>query len=102
MAVRALSHYALEIPDQTVGEKFYRRFGLIDEPTTGGNAVRLRPVPLARNVVLLYGGPKKRLHHHHIPENCACEPRDIPPGDALYRWGPPVPDDFGLNRELEG
>jgi catechol 2,3-dioxygenase-like lactoylglutathione lyase family enzyme len=63
MAVRALLHYALEVPDQTVGEKFYRRFGLVDEPTTGGNAVRLRPSPLARNAVLLYGGPKKRLHH---------------------------------------
>ena len=31
MAVRSLLHYALEVPDQTVGEKFYRNFGLIDE-----------------------------------------------------------------------
>jgi hypothetical protein len=34
---------------------------------------------------------------HDIPEQC-----DFPEGDALYRWGPPVPDDVGLNRELEG
>ena len=38
----------------------------------------------------------------HIPETCAWQPRDFPPEDALYRWGPPVPEDFGLNRELEG
>jgi hypothetical protein len=37
----------------------------------------------------------------YIPEHCAWEPRDFPPEDALYRWGPAVPDDFGLNRELE-
>ena len=29
MAVRALLHYALEVPDQTVGEKFYTGFGLV-------------------------------------------------------------------------
>jgi catechol 2,3-dioxygenase-like lactoylglutathione lyase family enzyme len=38
----------------------------------------------------------------HIPESCAWEPRDFPEADALYRWGPPVPEDFGLNRELDG
>jgi hypothetical protein len=27
MAVRALLHYALEVPDQTVGERFYRTRG---------------------------------------------------------------------------
>jgi len=62
MAVKALLHYALEIPDQTVGEKFYTGFGLVDEPGRDG-AVRLRPAPLKRETVLLYGGPKKRLHH---------------------------------------
>ena len=62
MAVRTLLHYALEIPDQTVGEKFYRSFGLIDELRRDG-AVHLRPAPLERETVLLYGGPKKRLHH---------------------------------------
>ena len=62
MAVRALLHYALEVPDQTVGEKFYRGFGLVDKPG-GDNAVRLRPAPLTRETVLLYPGPRKRLHH---------------------------------------
>src|SRR2546422_4441919 len=62
MAVKALLHYALEIPDQTVGEKFYTGFGLVDEPGRDG-AVRLRPALLKRETVLLYGGPKKRLHH---------------------------------------
>src|ERR1043166_6055995 len=62
MAVRALLHYALEVPDQTVGEKFYTAFGLVDESRRDG-AVALRPAPLARQSVLLYGGPKKRLHH---------------------------------------
>ncbi|MBI1845376.1 MAG: VOC family protein [Candidatus Rokubacteria bacterium] len=62
MAVRALLHYALEVPDQTVGEKFYRNFGLVDEPARDG-AVHLRPARLERESVLLYAGPRKRLHH---------------------------------------
>jgi len=62
MAVRSLLHYALEVPDQTVGEKFYRNFGLVDEAGRDG-AVHLRPAPLARETVRLYPGPKKRLHH---------------------------------------
>jgi len=62
MAVRSLLHYALEVPDQTVGEKFYRNFGLIDEAGRDG-AVHLRPAPLKRETVRLYPGPKKRLHH---------------------------------------
>ena len=62
MPVRALLHYALEVPDQTVGEKFYRTFGLVDEPARDG-AVHLRPSTLARECTLLYPGPKKRLHH---------------------------------------
>ena len=45
MAVKALLHYALEVPDQTVGEKFYTGFGLLNEPG-GGGAVRLRPASL--------------------------------------------------------
>lgn len=31
MAVRSLLHYALEVPDQTVGETFYRSFGLVPD-----------------------------------------------------------------------
>jgi catechol 2,3-dioxygenase-like lactoylglutathione lyase family enzyme len=38
----------------------------------------------------------------YIPEQCAWEPRDFPEEDAIYRWGPPIPADFGLNREIEG
>jgi hypothetical protein len=62
MAVRSLLHYALEVPDQTVGEKFYRSFGLVDEAGRDG-AVHLRPAPLKRESVRLYPGPRKRLHH---------------------------------------
>jgi hypothetical protein len=86
MAVRSLLHYALEVPDQTVGEKFYRNFGLVDEAGRDG-AVR---------------SFAEYFHDlDYIPEQCAWEPRDFPEADALSRWGPPVPDDFGLNRELE-
>jgi catechol 2,3-dioxygenase len=62
MPVRALLHYALEVPDQTVGETFYRTFGLVDQPARDG-AVHLRPSDLGRECTLLYGGPRKRLHH---------------------------------------
>ena len=34
-----------------------------------------------------------------IPEDCAWQPRDFPGEDSLYIWGPPVPDDFGENKE---
>ncbi|MBI4638830.1 MAG: VOC family protein [Candidatus Rokubacteria bacterium] len=62
MPARSLLHYALEVPDQTAGQRFYRDFGLL-EATGRDNAVRLRPGPLERAQVLLYGGSKKRLHH---------------------------------------
>ena len=42
MAVRSLLHYALEVPDQAVGQRYYRDFGLADD-SRGGAAVRLRP-----------------------------------------------------------
>src|SRR5204862_440846 len=169
MAVKALLHYALEVPDQGAGEKFYSNFGLVNAPSRD-NAVRLKPAPLQRAAVLLYGGEKTDHHnlaflvsrgpgfHHgsfevgnvdeiamgaatmqaagwqpgwglgrhvigsnffyyirdpwgsfaeyfhdldYIPEHCAWEPRDFPEAEALYRWGPPVPEDFGRNRELE-
>jgi len=42
MAVRSFLHYALEVPDQAVGQRFYEDFGLVD--STGlSDAVRLRP-----------------------------------------------------------
>jgi len=62
MPVKSFLHYALEVPDQTVGQKYYQDFGLVD--ATGDNdAVRLRPSRQARANVLLYAGPRKRLHH---------------------------------------
>ena len=63
MAVKALLHYALEVPDQTVGEKFYTTFGLVGESSRGDDALHLRPARIARDSVRLYPGPKKRLHH---------------------------------------
>ena len=62
MAVKALLHYALEVPDQGAGEKFYTSFGLTTAASRD-NAVRLRPARVERESVLLYAGPKKRLHH---------------------------------------
>ena len=62
MSVRSFLHYALEVPDQTVGQRFYEDFGLVDG-TERGDAVRLRPEGLVRESVLLYGGARKRLHH---------------------------------------
>jgi len=35
----------------------------------------------------------------YIPEGCAWASRDFPPEDSLYLWGPPVPPDFGENKE---
>ena len=62
MAVKAFLHYALEVPDQTVGQKYYQDFGLVDTPGKG-DAVRLKPARQTREAVLLYPGPRKRLHH---------------------------------------
>ena len=62
MAVRSFLHYALEVPDQTVGQKYYQDFGLVDA-SGSGEAVRLKPARQTREAVLLYPGPRKRLHH---------------------------------------
>jgi len=62
MPVRSFLHYALEVPDQTVGQTYYQDFGLVDA-TGRSDAVRLRPARQERPSVLLYGGPRKRLHH---------------------------------------
>ena len=42
MAVRSFLHYALEVPDQAVGQRYYEDFGLVDV-TGGDKAVRLKP-----------------------------------------------------------
>ena len=60
MPVRSLLHYALEVPDQSVGQRYYRDFGLADESGRGA-AVRLRAGRQPRESVLLYEGPRKRL-----------------------------------------
>src|ERR1700730_6970928 len=62
MPVRSLLHYALEVRDQAVGQRYYRDFGLSDD-SGRGPAVRLRPARQSRESVLLYEGPRKRLHH---------------------------------------
>jgi catechol 2,3-dioxygenase-like lactoylglutathione lyase family enzyme len=62
MAVRTLLHYALEVPDLSVGERFYQNFGLSDRPARD-EAVHLCPAQLPRESVRLYPGPKKRLQH---------------------------------------
>lgn len=62
MAVRSFLHYALEVPDQAVGQRYYEDFGLVDA-TGSGDAVRLRAARQDREAVMLFAGPKKRLHH---------------------------------------
>jgi hypothetical protein len=62
MPVRALRHDALELPDPSIGEQFYRNFGLTDQ-SARDDAVHLCPIHLPREPVLFYPGPKKRLHH---------------------------------------
>jgi catechol 2,3-dioxygenase-like lactoylglutathione lyase family enzyme len=62
MAVTSLLHYALEVPDLTVGETFYTSFGLVGA-SSRNEAVHLRPARLQRDSVQLYPGAKKRLHH---------------------------------------
>ena len=62
MPVRSLLHYALQVPDQQVGQQFYVDFGFQDA-TGAANAVKLRARAQEREQVLLYEGPTKRLHH---------------------------------------
>src|SRR5204862_2714940 len=58
--VRSLLHYALQVPDQQVGQQFYVDFGFQDA-TGAANAVKLRARTQEREQVLLYEGPTKRL-----------------------------------------
>jgi catechol 2,3-dioxygenase-like lactoylglutathione lyase family enzyme len=62
MTVRALLHYALEVPNPEIGERFYRHFGLTEQ-SVRDNAIHLCPAHLPQDSVVLYGGPQKRLHH---------------------------------------
>ncbi|HUG37855.1 MAG TPA: VOC family protein [Candidatus Limnocylindrales bacterium] len=62
MPVRSLLHYALEVPDQAAGQRYYQDFGLVDVGGSG-EAVGLRAPRQSRPNLLLYGGPRKRLHH---------------------------------------
>jgi hypothetical protein len=52
MPVRALRHDALELPDPSIGEQFYRNFGLTDQ-SARDDAVHLCPIHLPREPVLL-------------------------------------------------
>ena len=62
MAVTGILSYALEIPDITVGVKFYTDAGL--EASVVGNTAYLRCPGQGRISVILFGGaPAKRLHH---------------------------------------
>ena len=61
MAVKGLIHYALEVPDPAKGEAFYRDFGLTTAEG-GGNALRLE-AGRGGGGLLLFEGPRKRLHH---------------------------------------
>ena len=61
MAVKGLIHYALEVPDPAKGEAFYRDFGL-HAAEGGGGALRLEAGRGAGGL-LLFEGPRKRLHH---------------------------------------
>lgn len=62
MAVRALNRYALQVPDLQVGQRFYQDFGFQDV-TGASNAVKLRPRTVEHEQILLFEGPRKRLHH---------------------------------------
>ncbi len=62
MPVRSFLHYALEVPDQAVGQKYYQDFGLVDA-TGPSDAVRLKPARQERECVMLFGGRRRRLHH---------------------------------------
>ena len=62
MSVTSFLHYALEVPDPALGQRYYRDFGLV-EAGSRGDAVQLRPARQARESVMLYAGPRKRLHH---------------------------------------
>ena len=61
MAVKGLLHYALEVPDPSVGESFYRDFGL-QAAGSRGNSIRLK-TSCGAGELHLFEGPKKRLHH---------------------------------------
>ena len=50
------------MPDQAVGQRYYEDFGLVDV-TGGEQGGAPRPARQDRDTVLLYEGPRKRLHH---------------------------------------
>jgi catechol 2,3-dioxygenase-like lactoylglutathione lyase family enzyme len=61
MPVKGLIHYALEVPKANTWEKFYQDFGL-EETDSRGNSIQFK-TSRGSGELLLYEGPKKRLHH---------------------------------------
>ena len=61
MPVKGLIHYALEVPKASTWERFYQDFGL-EETDSRGNSIQFKTAR-GSGELLLYEGPKKRLHH---------------------------------------
>ncbi len=61
MTIRNLQHFALTVPDATVGRDFYTDFGM-DAREEGGRIV-LRCHGRAQDQVILIEGQKKQMHH---------------------------------------
>ena len=90
MAVTNLQHYALTVPDASVGRQFYEDFGL-ESREDGGQAI-MRCVGREQDQVILVEGPERR--HHHIcfgttEEGLAAIKRNIEASDDASLVDPP-------------
>ncbi len=61
MSIRSLQHFALAVPDATVGRRFYEDFGL--DAREAGNRVAMRCRGRDQDQVILLEGPRRTMHH---------------------------------------
>ena len=81
MAVRSFLHYALEVPDQAVGQRYYEDFGLVDV-TGGDKAVRLKPARQDRESL------RQRVRRQDQPFSGRVPALDFPAGCLVMAMPP--------------
>jgi hypothetical protein len=100
MAVGALLHDAPAVADLSVGERFYQNFGLSDRPARD-EAVFSSKGPGFHHRSFGVGGVNATAIGALYMRESGWEPHNFSAPDALYRWGPEPPPDFGENKKLQ-
>jgi catechol 2,3-dioxygenase-like lactoylglutathione lyase family enzyme len=115
LGVHSLDHFSLAVPDISLAEKFYGAFGLELQNTSAGfglhKAGHSQRWGVARHVIgsnyfFYVRDPWGSYSEYsadidYIPADVNWPSGDHPPEDAIYLWGPKMPEDFIVNYEVK-